>query len=98
MSTLLLEGNNVNSADKTYERHLCEQVLELSRVVYTANSDEPYPIAKQVMVNNSKATIEDIRAQVQENMDFLRVSLKYLIFDIEALRREKAELKKKKGR
>ena len=88
----------MNSVDEEYERHLCEQVLELSRVVYRANSDEPYPTAKQVMINNSEATIEDIRAQVQENMDFLRVSLKYLIFDIEALRREAKELKKKKGR
>ncbi len=88
----------MDPVDETYERHLCEQVLELSRVVYMANSDEPYPTAKQVMVNNSKATIEEIRAQVQENMDFLRVSLKYLIFDVEALRREIAKLKKIKGK
>ena len=88
----------MSSADETYERHLYEQVLGLSRVVYIANSDEPYPIAKQVMVNNSKSTIEDIRDQIQENIDFLRVSLRYLVFDIEALRREKIELEKKKGR
>ncbi len=98
MSILLLGDSNVDPVDETYERHLCEQVLKLSRVVYTANSDELYPTAKQVMVNNSKATIEEIRTQVQENMDFLRVSLKYLIFDVEALRREIAKLKKTKGK
>ena len=97
MSTLLLGDKDVNSVDEKYERHLCEQVLELSRVVYIANSDEPYPTAKQVMINNGNATIDEIREQIQENMDFLRVSLKYLIFDIEALRREATERKKKKG-
>ncbi len=88
----------MNSADEFYERHICEQVLELSRIVYTANSDELYPTAKQVMVNNEKASVEEIRAQTQENMDFLRVYLKYFVFDIEALRREVAKLKKTKGK
>ncbi len=88
----------MSSADETYERHLYEQVLGLSRVVYIANSDEPYPTEKQVMVNNSKATVEEIRDQIQENINFLRVSLRYLVFDVEALRREKIELEKKKGR
>ena len=88
----------MSSVDETYERHLYEQVLGLSRVVYIANSDEPYPTEKQVMVNNSKATVEEIRDQIQENINFLRVSLRYLVFDVEALRREKIELEKKKGR
>ncbi len=88
----------MNSADEFYERHICEQVLELSRIVYTANSDGLYPTAKQVMVNNEKASVEEIRAQTQENMDFLRVYLKYFVFDIEALRREVAKLKKTKGK
>ncbi len=88
----------MSCVDERYERHLCEQVLGLSRVVYIANSDEPYPTEKQVMVNNSKATVEEIRDQIQENINFLRVSLRYLVFDIEALRREKIELEKKKGK
>ena len=31
---------------------------------------------------------------LQESMDYLRVSIKYLIFDLEATRRENTELKK----
>ncbi len=85
-------------ADQQYESHLCEQVLELSRVVYIANSDETYPIAKQVMATKGITTVEEIRDQIQENVDFIRISLKYLVFDIEALRREIAVLKRTKGR
>ena len=88
----------MNSAEEQYERHLCEQVLEISRIVYITSSDEPYPTAKQVMTDNEKSTAEEIRNQIQENMDFLRVYLKYLIFDVEALRREITELKKAKGK
>ena len=50
------------------------------------------------MANKEKATTEEIRNQIQENIDFLRVYLKYLVFDVEALRREITELKKAKGR
>ncbi|KKN51298.1 hypothetical protein LCGC14_0624060 [marine sediment metagenome] len=88
----------MNSADKQYERHFCEQTLEISRIVYVASSNESYPTAKQVMAKNEKATVEEIRNQIQENIDFLRVYLKYLVFDVEALRREITELKKAKGR
>jgi len=88
----------VNSADKQYELHLCEQVLDLSRIVYVANSDEFYPTTKQVMLDNKGASVKENRDQIQENIDFLRVSLGYSMLDIEALRRENAELKKSRGK
>lgn len=86
----------MNDTDRQYERHLCEQVVELSRLVYIANSTEHYPIAKQVMADHSKVSMEKIRDQIQENIDFTRMSLKYLLLDVESLRREKTKLKGEK--
>ncbi len=88
----------MNAADEQYEKHLCEQVLELTRIVYKTNSASVYPPAKVIMAKTPHATKEDIRDQIQECVDFLSMSLRYMVFDVEALRREINTLKKSKGR
>ena len=43
--------------------------------------------------NNHKKLKNSLRS-LQDSMDYLRISVKYLIFDLEATRRENAYLKK----
>jgi len=81
--------------DIEYEKHLCEKLLEIARVVYIAEADATLPTASEVMKTHKNATPEQIRFQIQEVLDFLSVNTKYMLLDREALVREKRELKKK---
>lgn len=85
MSTLSLDVN--------YEKEICKRVLEISRFLYAVEASPDLPTASEVMKTKENASPEEIREQIQENLDFIMVSLKYCVFDIEALRRE---LKKSK--
>ncbi|MHC5025047.1 MAG: hypothetical protein ACYTGG_14285 [Planctomycetota bacterium] len=49
------------------------------------------------LANDTKRRREHVRAsvsQLQESLDYLRLSVKYLIFDLEATRRENAYLRR----
>jgi len=51
----------------------------------------------QILVNETKQRHEDIgktMGALQESIDFLRLSIKYVLFDLEATRRENAYLRK----
>ncbi len=51
----------------------------------------------RALANETKQRHEDIRNSVrslQESIDFLRLGIKYLLFDLEATRRENAYLRK----
>ena len=82
--------------DVRFERTLCEKLLEITRVVYSIDGTQGLPTLTQVMRSKERATPKEIREQIQENLDFISVYIKYLILDIEALRREKAELERKR--
>ncbi len=88
---------NTLSLDAKYEKSICEKVLDISRFLYAVEASPDLPTASEVMKTKENATPEEIREQIQENLDFIMVSLKYCVLDIEALRREKEELKKKGG-
>lgn len=81
--------------DADYEKLICERVLDISRFLYAVEASPDLPTASEVMKTKKNATPEEIREQIQENLDFITVSMKYCVFDIEALRREVKELKKK---
>ena len=85
---------NVSQLDVKYEKETCKKVLEISRFLYAVEASPDLPTASEVMKTKENATPEEIREQIQENMDFIMVSMKYCVFDIEALRREIKELKK----
>ncbi len=86
---------NTSSLDANYEKHLCEKVLDIARVIYAAEADTGLPTAAEVMKTNKDATPEEIRFQIQEVLDFLSVNTKYMLLDREALVREKAYFKNK---
>ncbi len=86
---------NTLSLDDKYEKHICEQLLTIARIIYIAEADTGLPTAAEVMKTKKNATIEEIRFQIQEVLDFLSVNTKYMLLDREALIREKKELKRK---
>ncbi|KKL66253.1 hypothetical protein LCGC14_2146880, partial [marine sediment metagenome] len=66
----------------------------ISRFLYAVEASPDLPTASEVMKTKKNSTPEEIRDQIQENLDFIMVSMKYCVFDIEALRREITESKK----
>ncbi len=72
-----------------FERHVCTQLLEISRLVYIEESPQKaWPTAKDVMNRKVNATAENVMQEIQANLDLLRLSVKYLNFDVDCLRRE----------
>ena len=74
-----------------FEKKLHELVNELGPL--------PEPVHEKLLqvAENQKETQRKLRSNIeslQESLDYLRVSLKYLLFDLEATRRENAYLKK----
>lgn len=86
---------NTLPLDVRYEKHICQKLLDIARVIYAAEADTGLPTAAEVMKTNKDANPEQIRFQIQEVLDFLSVNTKYMLLDREALMREKKELKKK---
>ena len=84
----------MTGTDTDYEKEVCKRVLEISRFLYAVEASPDLPTASEVMKTKKDATPEEIREQIQENLDFIMVSMKYCVFDIEALRRELAQRKK----
>ena len=85
---------SILTLDVKYEKEICKKVLGISRFLYAVEASPDLPTASEVMKTKENATPEEIREQIQENMDFIMVSMKYCVFDIESLRREMKELKK----
>lgn len=80
--------------DSFYESWICEKLLDMSRIIYASDSKSKYPTGAEVMAMKQGSSPELIRLQMLENIDFLNVSLKYLMFDREALKRERDTFKK----
>jgi len=77
--------------EETFQRKLAELVAEIG----TLPASEREKL--QLLAEQTKARHEQIKATVsslQESIDFLRLSIKYLLFDLEATRRENSYLRK----
>jgi hypothetical protein len=77
--------------DAVFEGKLNELVKEMSSM--------PGPQQQKLLLlarqtNNCHKQLRKSVDNLQGSLDYLRISLKYLIFDLEATRRENAQLKK----
>ena len=78
-----------------FERNVCTQLLEISRLIYVEeDSKKAWPTAQAVMKRRENESADNVMKEIQSNIDLLRLSVKYLNFDVEVLRREG----KQKGR
>lgn len=77
--------------DATFESELNELVKEIGSI--------PAPEQKKLIMlarntHNTNKKIKKGISSLQESLDYLRISIKYLMFDLEATRRENTYLKK----
>ena len=83
MSILSLEDSFKQHID--FERHVCEQLLEISRLIYVEEDpNKNWPSAQSVMGRKSKETSNQVQKEIQNNIDLIRMSVKYMNFDIAA--------------
>ena len=77
--------------EKTFQERLAELMGEISTLPKTER-DKLTELAQQTQQRHSKLrkTVHDL----QESLDYLRLSIKYLVFDLEATRRENEYLRK----
>jgi hypothetical protein len=83
-----------------FERHVCEQLLEISRLIYVEEDPaKAWPTATDVMKRKENESADNVMKEIQANIDLLRLSVKYLNFDVSVLKREaKGNGKDHKGR
>jgi hypothetical protein len=77
--------------ETTFQKRLAELLSEIA----TLPTSERGKL--ELLVANTKKRHEQLKvstAGVQENLDYLRMAIKYLLFDLEATRRENAYLRK----
>lgn len=79
-----------NENEAIFEKQLHDLLKELGSI--------PEPSYQKIVnlarqTNESQQQLKDSLCTLQESLDYLRVSVKYLVFDLEATRRENAYLK-----
>ena len=77
--------------EETFQRKLGELIAEIATLP-AGDRDKLELLASQTHQRHLqlKATV----SQLQESIDFVRLSIKYMLFDLEATRRENAQLRK----
>jgi hypothetical protein len=80
---------NLKFIDAEYEKGLYKELLEISRMLHSGTK------GKNVVIRDipSKNPFM-IRNAIRENIDFIRLTGKYMLLDIEATRRERNDLTK----
>ncbi|MCH2146737.1 MAG: hypothetical protein MK073_02830 [Phycisphaerales bacterium] len=77
------------------ERNIEERMCRLIEQLHALPQEHRKPIEKACEHNFSQQSkIEDSVAKLQDSLDYLRLSVKYMIFDLEATRRENVYLRK----
>ena len=77
--------------ETTFQKRLVELLSEIATLPASERSK------LELLVADTKKKHEQLQATatgVQENLDYLRMAIKYLLFDLEATRRENAYLRK----
>ena len=77
--------------EATFQKRLAELVAEISKL------PEDQRAKLQALADQTKKRHEELKQTVsgiQESLDFLRLCIKYLLFDLEATKRENNYLRK----
>ncbi len=77
--------------ETTFQKRLTELLSEIATLPASQRSK------LELLVSDTKKRHEQLRASasnVQDSLDYLRVAIKYLLFDLEATRRENSYLRK----
>jgi hypothetical protein len=74
--------------EHTFQRKMSELIDRIKDLPGKANNEAV--VSNDLQENGLKSSIGDL----QESLDYLRLSVKYLVFDLEATRRENAYLRR----
>jgi hypothetical protein len=77
--------------EETFQRKLAELVAEIGTLP-ASERQKLESLAEQTKQRHKQ--LKETVTNLQESIDFLRLSIKYLLFDLEATRRENAYLRK----
>lgn len=77
--------------EETFQRKLSELIAEIGTLP-TGERDKLELLANQTRQRHSQ--LKETVTSLQESIDFVRLAIKYLLFDLEATRRENAQLRK----
>jgi len=85
-----LEGGEPMNED-TFQRKLSELIAEIGTLP-AGERDKLELLAEQTRERHRQ--LKDTVSSLQESIDFVRLSIKYMLFDLEATRRENQQLRK----
>jgi chromosome segregation ATPase len=77
--------------ENTFQKKLAELVAEIGTLP-EADRAKLETLAEETRARHQK--LKQTVNNLQESIDFLRLSIKYLLFDLEATRRENAQMRK----
>lgn len=77
--------------EETFQRKLSELIAEISTLP-AGERDKLEQLAEQTKERHRQ--IKQTVTNLQESIDFVRLSIKYMLFDLEATRRENQELRR----
>lgn len=78
-----------------FEKQICEELLDISRIIYVEEApNKHFPTAAEVVKRKNSVGPREVQKEIQDNIDFLRMTVKYVLLDRDALLREI----KKKGK
>lgn len=77
--------------EETFQRKLAELIAEIGTLP-AGERDKLEMLAEQTRERHRQ--LKETVNTLQESIDFVRLSIKYLVFDLEATRRENTQLRK----
>lgn len=77
--------------EETFQKKLAELVAEIGTLP-EEDRERLTELAEQTRARHEQ--LKETVGQLQESIDFLRLSIKYMLFDLEATRRENTQLRK----
>ncbi len=84
-------GERSTMNEETFQRKLAELIAEIATLP-AGERDKLELLAAQTRQRHQQ--LKQTVSQLQESIDFVRLSIKYMLFDLEATRRENAQLRK----
>ena len=77
--------------EDTFQRKLAELIAEIGTLP-AGERDKIEMLAEQTRERHRQ--LKETVSSLQESIDFVRLSIKYMLFDLEAMRRENDQLRK----
>lgn len=86
-----MEGKKNVMNEETFQRKLAELIAEIGTLP-SNERDKLELLAEQTRERHRQ--LKETVTSLQESIDFVRLSIKYMLFDLEATRRENDQLRK----